>query len=266
MFKLSVAMTLSETGNIPVALFKGGLAVKIKKAVKAGYSGIEIMSAFPENIKTSDLRLIKDHGLEIPAFGTGGMFLKRNATLMSRDKKKAEEALCALYTLINVASLSKGLINIGSFKGRTLGEKAYERYFKTVLKEALAYANRKNVRIAIEPINRYETDYISTVAEGLELIKAVKKDNFGMVLDTFHMNIEEPDVEKSVMKAGKNIFHVHLGDSNRWPPGYGHFDFKTFIKALRKAKYDGFLSAELLQKPDADTAGFKNAAFIKKLI
>ncbi len=264
--KLSVAMTLSETGNIPVALFKGSLTVKVKKAVKAGYSGIEVMSAYPENIKASDLKLIINNGLEIPAFGTGGMFLKRNATLMSRDKKKAGEALCALYALINVASLSKGLINIGSFKGRTLGEKAYERYFKAALKDALNYANRKNVRIAIEPINRYETDYVSTVAEGLELIKAVKKDNFGMVLDSFHMNIEEPDIEKAVKKAGKNIFHVHLGDSNRWPPGYGHFDFKTFIRALRKEKYDGYLSAELLQKPDADTAGFDNATFIKKLI
>ena len=81
------------------------------------------------------------------------------------------------------------------------------------------------IRLALEPINRYETTLINNAAQGLELIERVGADNFGLLLDTFHMNIEEPSIEDSIRQTGDRIFHFHVADSNRWYPGAGHLDF-----------------------------------------
>jgi len=98
-------------------------------------------------------------------------------------------------------------------------------WLDVALQECSRSARPAGVRLALEPINRYECTLINTVAEGLELIKLVGEDNFGLLLDTFHMNIEEPDIEESIRKCGERIFHFHVADSNCWYPGAGHLDF-----------------------------------------
>jgi len=100
--------------------------------------------------------------------------------------------------------------------------------------ECCQAAAKDNVKLALEPINRYETSLINTVAEGLALIEKVDAENFGLLLDTFHMNIEEPDIYKSMQICGKRIFHFHVADSNRWYPGAGHLDFKRVSEKLCK--------------------------------
>ena len=72
-------------------------------------------------------------------------------------------------------------------------------------------ARAHGVRLALEPINRYETTLINTTAQGLELIERVGADNFGLLLDTFHMNIEEPDIEASIRPAGRT------SSTSTWP-------------------------------------------------
>jgi sugar phosphate isomerase/epimerase len=106
----------------------------------------------------------------------------------------------------------------------------------------------------LEPLNRYETDIIHTVAEGMELIQRVGAPNFGLLLDTFHMNIEEPSIEASIRACGERIFHFHVADSNRWHPGAGHLDLRSILAALRATGYDGYVSGEFMPLPDADTA------------
>jgi sugar phosphate isomerase/epimerase len=110
--------------------------------------------------------------------------------------------------------------------------------------------------LVLEPLNRYESDIVNTTAEGLELIEQVGHPSLGLLLDTFHVNIEEASVYdcfRLAMAAGR-LWHVHLGDSNRLPPGEGHLDFAGIVSTLAEAGYDGYLSAELLAKPDPDTA------------
>ena len=82
----------------------------------------------------------------------------------------------------------------------------------------------------------------------------VGADNFGLLLDTFHMNIEEPSIEASIQACGSRIFHFHVADSNRWYPGAGHLDFPGILNQLYATKYTGFVSGEFLPKPDVDTA------------
>ncbi|MCJ7583285.1 MAG: sugar phosphate isomerase/epimerase, partial [Anaerolineales bacterium] len=129
--------------------------------------------------------------------------------------------------------------------------------------ECSAVAHPNGIRLALEPINRYETMLVNTAAQGLELIERVGADNLGLLLDTFHMNIEEPVIEESIRLCGDRIFHFHVADSNRWVPGAGHLDFKSILRTLNAAGYSGWVSGEFLPKPDAETAARQNIAYLR---
>jgi sugar phosphate isomerase/epimerase len=118
--------------------------------------------------------------------------------------------------------------------------------------------------MALEPLNRYETDLIHTVGEGLDLIHTIGSPNLGLLLDTFHMNIEEAGIEDSIIKAGDKIFHFHVADSNRWYPGGGHLDFKSILNALDRTDYKGWVSGEFMPLPDANTSAQQCMLFLKQ--
>jgi sugar phosphate isomerase/epimerase len=135
------------------------------------------------------------------------------------------------------------------------------------LVECCAAARPLGVKLALEPINRYETSMINNVTDGLELISRVKADNLGLLLDTFHMNIEEADIPESIRACGERIFHFHVADSNRMYPGGGHLDFKAILSTLEATGYEGYISGEFLPLPDAETAaklGITNLKQIQK--
>ncbi len=140
------------------------------------------------------------------------------------------------------------------------------RYLIDCLSECASVASDMQVSMAFEPLNRYETDLVHTVVEGLELIRQVGSPNLGLLLDTFHMNLEEPDICKSIRQAGKSIFHFHVADSNRWHPGAGHLDFKAILKALESTGYTGWISGEFMPFPDADVAAQRNIEHLKSLL
>jgi sugar phosphate isomerase/epimerase len=133
------------------------------------------------------------------------------------------------------------------------------------LQECSVAAAPAGVRLALEPINRYETTLINNVRQGLDLIERVGADNFGLLLDTFHMNIEEPDMAESIRLAGDRIFHFHVADSNRWYPGAGHLDFASLLETLYDTGYQGFVSGEFMPEPDADAAAQRAIAYLKSL-
>ncbi len=108
------------------------------------------------------------------------------------------------------------------------------------------------VRLALEPLNRYESMLINTVADALDVIDKVGAENLGILMDTFHSNIEEANISKAFSSAGDRLFHVHLADSNRWIPGYGHLDFAHVWGALDAIDYRQALVLESLPKPNAD--------------
>ena len=110
------------------------------------------------------------------------------------------------------------------------------------------------MHLCLEPLNRYETGLIHTVAEGLELLERVGAGNLGLLLDTFHMNIEEPDLAVAIRTAGERLFHFHVADSNRWYPGAGHVDFGHLLVVMDEIGYTGYVSGEFMPLPDADTA------------
>ena len=106
------------------------------------------------------------------------------------------------------------------------------------LKELCKYAESKGRQICVEPLNRFETDFLNTCDQALKLINAVGSPAFKLHLDTFHMNIEEKNQAKAILKAGKLLGHFHACGSDRGTPGSDHIDWKPIAAALKKIKYD----------------------------
>jgi D-psicose/D-tagatose/L-ribulose 3-epimerase len=107
------------------------------------------------------------------------------------------------------------------------------------LKEMAAYAGEKGVRLAFEPLNRFETDLVNVVDQGLKLINDVGSPYLGFHLDTFHMHLEEKDSPAAVRKAGDRIFHFHACENDRGVPGTGQVDWKGVFEALADVGYEG---------------------------
>ena len=98
--------------------------------------------------------------------------------------------------------------------------------------------------LAIEPLNRFETDLVNTTEQGLELLDLIGTDNVGLLIDTFHMNIEEKSIGDAVRLAGSKVFHVQVSENDRGTPGSGHVPWREFFAALDDIDYDGQIVVE----------------------
>ena len=139
------------------------------------------------------------------------------------------------------------------------------QFLEQSLKECLEAASAQDIYLALEPLNRYETDLIHTITDGMELIDRIASPNLGLLLDTFHMNIEEAVMEKSIRLCGKHIFHFHVADSNRKYPGAGHLDFGSILNTLFSTGYQGWVSGEFMPLPDSDTAAHESIAYLRHI-
>ncbi len=108
--------------------------------------------------------------------------------------------------------------------------------------------------LAFEVIDRFESDWLNTVDEGLALLQEYPSEFLTLHLDTFHMNIEEADCAECIKRAGKKIGHVHVADSDRWYPGHAHYDFASTFAALKEVGYEGAVALESFLYPDPETA------------
>jgi sugar phosphate isomerase/epimerase len=272
--KLSIAIQTPEVLPIvPVALLSGTFEEKLSKAAAWGADGVELMTTQPNSLDPIWVcSLLAKYRLAASAVASGAIAFAEGLTLLHADAEVAARAKSRLYDLIDLAAeLEAPVVTIGSFRGRLANIKEGSdgrKILAEILSEAAAYAHPHAVRLALEPINRFETDFLANAEQALAFVDQVDQPALGLLLDTFHVNIEETswtEPFKRVMKAGK-LWHVHLGDNNRWPPGRGLIDFPAILAALKEVGYQGYLSAELLQKPDADTAAQQTLAYMRSLL
>ncbi len=129
------------------------------------------------------------------------------------------------------------------------------RYAVDSVRQAVEAARARGIRLAVEPINRYETFLLTTVEQGLRFLRDVGSDGVFLHLDTFHMNLEERDPAAAVRRAGRYLSSLHLSDSHRGPPGEGHLDFRAILRSLREVGFEGWLILEpLAPVPDLSVA------------
>jgi sugar phosphate isomerase/epimerase len=266
--KLSVVLSTHAAAFEAVA-FKGDLEASLAKIAGWGYDGVELAVRDPRLVDADEIvRLVSDNGLVVPAIGTGQAWGEEGLSITSDDEAIRAAAIERISSQVPLSERLEAVVILGLIRGITPKGQTHERSME-LLVEAIqacaAAASGTGVRFALEPLNRYETDLIHTVSEGLKLVDRVAADNFGLLLDTFHMNIEEPNIEDSIRACGDRIFHFHVADSNRWYPGAGHLDFRSILENLSDTGYQGFVSGEFMPRPDADTAAERCIAHLRGL-
>ena len=262
--RFSVVVSTHQASFEAVA-FKGSVHDSLAEVAAAGYHGAELAVRNAADVDGEQLReRAGELGLEIPAIGTGQMWGEERLSLTAEDESVRSRTLERLNDHIRLASELDSLVIIGLVRGVFPRPELTEESFgwlENGLRTTGRVAEQHGVRIALEAINRYETGYVNTVAEGLQLLERVGCDSVGMLLDTFHMNIEEPSITESVRSCGDKLFHVHVADSNRWYPGAGHIDFVDVLSTLNDINYQGYISGEFLPLPDGPSSirmGIKN--------
>jgi len=216
----------------------------LDKAKAFGFDVVEICVEDPGTLDAASVRARADEvGVALTVCGAFGP----SRDLSSEDVAVRGNAFAYLKRCVDYAALLSSPFVSGPMYaavGATRMLDARERAAQWAraaagLKEAAAYAAERSVKLAIEPLNRFETDLVNTVDQGLELIADVGAENVGLLLDTFHMNIEEKDIPSAVRRAGRRIVEFHACSSDRGTPGEDDLPWRVIADALRDVGYEG---------------------------
>lgn len=258
MYRSAVTISLVPEARGGPFVFWNDLAAGCRKAAELGYEAVEIFAPGPQAVGRTQLRqLLDQHQLRLAAVGTGAGMVIHGLSLTSSDPQERRRAKDFVRGIIDFGGAFGAPAIVGSMQGRWGGDldrDAALQLLGEALEELGRDAARHGVPLIYEPLNRYETNLINTVAEGAELLETLSLGNVRLLADLFHMNIEEANLAESI-RAGKDaIGHVHFVDSNRRPAGCGHMDYAPIAAALKEIGYDGYLSAEAFPYPDSDAA------------
>ncbi len=266
--RLSIVLS-THAAKFQAVTYKGDFAQNVAKIASYGYDGVEPAVRDPGLVDHDSLiATVSKHGMAIPAIGTGQAWGEEHLSFTDPDPEVRRRAVERIAAHVPLAKKAGAVIIIGLVRGIIQGgvsETQAREWMFSSFKTCVEIAGKEGVRITVEPLNRYETPLLNTAKEGLELIDRVGADNLGLLLDTFHMNIEEPSIEESIKACGERIFHFHVADSNRWYPGAGHLEFRRILEALFSTGYTGFVSGEFMAVPDADSAAQKAIRHLREL-
>ena len=230
----------------------------MREAAALGFDAVEIFPAAPEVVNNSDVGdMLSKYELKLAAVGTGAGWVKHRLTLTSPDPEIRQQAKNYIRAIIDAAGRFGAPAIIGSMQGRwadAIDRPAALGLLADALNELGPHAAQYGVPLLYEPLNRYETNLITTIAEGVEYLQRLSTSNVKLLADLFHMNIEEVNVADALRAGGGSIGHVHFVDSNRRPVGCGHTDFAPIVAALREIKFDGYVSAECFAYPTSSEA------------
>jgi len=126
------------------------------------------------------------------------------------------------------------------------------------LEKISRYAKKQNVILCLELLNRYESSYLNTIEDGVELINKIKSNYLKIHLDTFHSNIEEKNIPKSILRLGSNLGHIHFADNDRGTVGSGTIDFKHILEVLNEINYEGLIVVESFVTPNCQVGNDVN--------
>ena len=249
----------------------------LKDVAAWGYDAVEPMICDPSLIDHAGiLALLESHGLLVSGFRTGLIFQREGWSLTDPDEAVRDRAVNRLNACADVAAFfpGAGLVN-GLIQGPLQRAKLSEEqvtieqadaWIVECLKVCCAKSERLGAPFCLEAVNRYELPYHNTLDEVSKIIDRVGSPWLKILIDTFHMNIEEVDPADAVRQCGPYIGAVHMADSNRLAPGLGHIDFSEIIRALLEVDYDGFLTMEIMHPHIRDAGEAGASKYIQELL
>ena len=220
----------------------------IHKIKEWGFDGIELSL---DDMKLQDVKEIA-HELKVIDMGVAGIVAipASAGDPINPEKRLRDAAIDYMKRCIDKAAILGADViagpmyqGLGRFSGKGPTQQEKEWCAETFTKLA-PYAKANNVVLAGEPINRFETYFVNTVDQAIEIVDMVNHDSFGIHVDTHHGNIEELDICNAWKKAGKRIKHVHISENTRGIPGTGPAVYPKIFQTLREIGYDGWLNIE----------------------
>ena len=231
------------------------IEVTIARLAKYGYKSIEI-SGEPEKYDTKEVRgLLNQYGLScwgsVTLMFPGLCFPAADEATRARTVKYVKDCITMVKELdgqeMTIVPGTVGKVNPDSTP-----EKEWD-WAVEGLKEVYDHAQKAGVRIALEPLNRFETYFVSRADQALALAEAVGPD-CGVCLDTFHLNVEEADMLASIRRAGPRLVDFHVADNNRLACGMGALNWTAIVRTLKDIGYDGALTVEFVAPIDRTPA------------
>lgn len=241
--------------------FTGADLHYFQKAADLGFDFVELLVPEPEDgLALGDAKAAAEDA---------GIFLVLAArvnpqrSIASEDANNRQGGLDYLKLCVDVAS-ELGVSIVGGplygepmvFAGRPpvprTDDEIAARAERTItgLAQAAALAHGAGVTLAVEALNRFETDILSTTRQAIELVDAVGQPGLGLMLDTFHMNMEDRSIPEAIRRAGDRIVHFQANENHRGHPGTGHLDWPAICRALADVGYDGPVSLEPFRRAD----------------
>ncbi len=258
MIRSAVTISLVKEAQGGPFVFWHDLPGSIRRATELGFDAVELFLPGPDEVAVSAIHEQLDAtGLKVAAVGTGAGMVRHQLSLTSPDPDIRKKALAFILRMIQFGGELGAPAIIGSMQGRWSPQIPKDEALH-LLTEALRTLSAESARFQVpliyEPLNRYETNLVNTLGEGVQLIQEGELSNVRLLADLFHMNVEESDLPLALRQAGAAVGHLHFVDSNRRPAGAGHLDFEPIAQALREMNYQGYASAEALPLPDSESA------------
>jgi len=216
---------------------------------KHRFVGIEPLIAGPYKIPIATIQeLLQESGLVLTGLRTGAIAAVYGVSLGHPDPTVRSEAVARLNEVTRYgAQFGQPHLLVGLLQGPLEPGQAVEQTSERVIDSLRLCADEAadyGVEIDLEPVNRYELGYHNRVHEIIKVIQDIDRPNVRILLDTFHMNIEEASISAAVVQAAPFLGHMHLADSNRLAPGRGHFNFSEFFALLKAVGYEGDVTVE----------------------
>jgi len=227
------------------------LEVTLKRIKRLGFESIEI-SGEPKQYPPKDCRpLLKQHGIR--CWGAVTLTLG-DRNLAAKDPRQRAATVDYMKSVVDMVKELEGseITIVPATVGKVAPDGNPEEEWGWVvagLQEVYALTEKSGVRIALEPLNRFETYFLNRADQAMALAKAVGP-NCGVCLDVFHMNIEEKDMHAAIRLAAPRLTDVHVAENNRLAPGMGAIDWKKFVATLKECNYKGALTMEAVAPVD----------------
>lgn len=247
------------------------LAEKLDNLEKYCYEGIEFWGSGIEGRQDEIIKATSQSKVKAST-----ICAVHGGCLLDTSREQRDLAMSDIKKLLRVAANigAVGLIVVPIFGGPRIPDlspyknsrQLQTELLVTLLRELGDYAKEVGSIVLVEPLNRYETHFINRLEQGVDICKQVNSPNVKIMADFFHMSIEERDIPKSIESAGEYIYHIHLADSTRLLPGYGHTDFKSAFSAMKKIGFDKYMAMECGIPGDREVELPKSAAYLKQWI
>lgn len=265
--KIGLAVAAADALPSAFVVFRDDLCRCVDRAAAMGYDGVELALLHASQVNVAEMkRRLAATGLEVPCVSSGQVFAADHLYFTHPDAWVRDAAVERIVGMIQLAAEFGAKVNTGRVRGLIHeGETratATNRYLEC-LHRCADVAEPLGVELIVEPVNRYEVNFINNCEEGLELVKQSARPCVRLMPDLFHMNIEDASFREAFESARDYISYVHVADSNRLAPGWGHMPFDEVFSILRNIGYDGYLTAEILPKPDPDQAAKQAAEFLR---